>query len=109
MTTELAQSLFDPKSLISGHFNELVHATTNELSEVIIDQLKNVEMFNVGQIEANLKDISESDYDSADLDRLKAHLIKHDCRLLSNANSETGYSLAITDWYIDTKKIKFLK
>ena len=67
-----------------------------------------IENYNLDQIQANNICLEQSN-EKKTLDFIKRELIKLDCFLLRNTRSKLGYSLIITDWFVNSENVAFLR
>jgi hypothetical protein len=119
--------LFNSKLIISDHFAEVINRLNDHVNDLVfkfdslklnlinktkdkfINQLKLVEKYNLDHMTVASAQKLECTEKNRIIDLLKRDLIKLDCFLLRNTCSNIGYSLVITDWYVDSENIAFLR
>jgi hypothetical protein len=67
-----------------------------------------IESYNLDQMKANTISLEQSN-EKKNIDFIKRELIKVDCFLLRNTRSKLGYSLIITDWFVNSENVAFLR
>jgi hypothetical protein len=120
------QIFFNPKLIISDHFNEVINKLNGHVKDLVfktdsielslinktkntyIHHLKMIENYNLDQMKANTICLEQSN-EKKTLDFIKRVLIKVDCFLLRNTRSKLGYSLIITDWFVNSENVAFLR
>ncbi len=120
------QIFFNPKLIISDHFNEVINKLNDHVKDLVfktdsielslinkakntyIHNLKMIESYNLDQMKANTISLEQSN-EKKNLDFIKRELIKVDCFLLRNTRSKLGYSLIITDWFVNSENVAFLR